>query len=47
MIGVERAAFAVGSLGLVAAVLGWMLDAPVFHGAWLAALVFFAGWPLG
>ncbi len=46
MIGVERAAFGVGLLGLLAAASGWMLGAPA-RGAWLAALVFFAGWPLG
>ena len=47
MTGLERASFAVGLAGLVAAAFGWVLDPSVFHGAWLAALVFFAGWPLG
>lgn len=33
--------------GLAFAALGWLLAPRAFYGAWLAATVFLAGWPLG
>ena len=46
----ERAQFVAwcaGSIGLVLALLGWLLEPTVFPHAWLAALSSWIGWPLG
>lgn len=43
----QRAGWGVGVAGLVAAALGWILDAPRFHAGWLAAVTLFSAWPLG
>jgi len=42
----ERAAWIVGGVGLAGSLLGWILT-PMFAHAWLAALAFWIGWPLG
>ena len=44
---VERGAWAVGGIGLLASLLGWVFDPAGFAHAWLAAVVLAIGWPLG
>lgn len=43
----ERYGWIAGTVGLLLAALGWMLEPSVFPHAWLAATVAFAMWPLG
>ncbi len=40
-------ALVVGGVGLLLAMLGWLIDPLRFHFAWLAALVAWLAWPLG
>jgi hypothetical protein len=47
MSGIERHAWIVGGIGLLGAAFGWVIDAPAFYAAWLAALTAWIGWPLG
>ncbi len=43
----QRAAWIAGGVGLLVALLGWLLEPSVFPYAWLAALTAWIGWPLG
>ena len=43
----ERGAWAAGVVGLLAAAIGWWASPAAFPHAWLAALTFWIGWPLG
>ncbi|HET7883465.1 MAG TPA: hypothetical protein VFL55_21445 [Acetobacteraceae bacterium] len=43
----RRIALVVGCVGLLMAMLGWILEPAVFPFAWLAAVTFWIGWPLG
>jgi hypothetical protein len=43
----ECGAWIVGGIGLLLALLGWLLEPDVFADAWLAALTAWIGWPLG
>ncbi|MGA3401696.1 MAG: hypothetical protein ABSC95_20990 [Acetobacteraceae bacterium] len=43
----ERIAWIAGGIGLLLALLGWLLEPEVFPAAWLAALTAWIGWPLG
>jgi hypothetical protein len=43
----ELMAWAVGTIGLALALLGWLLEPTMFPHAWLAALSSWIGWPLG
>jgi hypothetical protein len=44
---VQMMACGLGTVGLGAALLGWLLEPSVFPHAWLAALSAWIGWPLG
>jgi hypothetical protein len=44
---VERAAWIIGALGLVGAAVGWGVAPRSFAYGWLAAFIFWIGWPLG
>lgn len=46
-IGARNWAWIVGGLGLLLAVLGWIVDPTRFAFAWVAALATWIGWPLG
>jgi hypothetical protein len=43
----ERSAWIVGAAGLIGSVVLWMVSPAFFPHAWLAALSFWLGWPLG
>ena len=43
----ERLAWLIGGVGLLIALLGWLLEPAAFPFAWLAALSAWIGWPLG
>lgn len=43
----ERLAWLIGGIGLLVAMLGWVLEPAAFPFAWLAALSAWIGWPLG
>jgi hypothetical protein len=43
----QMTAWIVGAVGLVLALVGWLLEPSVFPHAWLAALSAWIGWPLG
>jgi hypothetical protein len=43
----ERVAWTAGCLGLLLALLGWLLEPAIFPHSWLAALAAWIGWPLG
>ena len=43
----EQVAWILGGVGLLASILGWILAPRLFPYAWLAALIFWIGWPLG
>jgi len=43
----ERAAWAVGILGLIGTAIGWIIAPSAFPHAWLAALTVWMGWPVG
>jgi hypothetical protein len=45
--GTERIAWIAGGAGLVASVVGWIVDPAAFAFAWLSALILAIGWPLG
>jgi hypothetical protein len=42
----ERTAWMLGGLGVLGCAIGWLLT-PLFSHAWLAAFIFWMGWPLG
>ncbi|MEO8714179.1 MAG: hypothetical protein ABI369_04120 [Acetobacteraceae bacterium] len=42
----ERTAWILGGLGVLGCVIGWIVT-PLFPHAWLAAFIFWMGWPLG
>jgi hypothetical protein len=44
---VEQGAWALGTLGVAGSALGWALRPAEFPHAWLAALAFWVGWPIG
>jgi len=44
---IRPVAFGLGALGLIGALVGWILAPTSFAGAWLASLTWFIGWPLG
>jgi hypothetical protein len=43
----ERTAWLIGIVGLIGAVVGWIVAPSVFPHAWLAALAVWMGWPVG
>src|SRR5690348_15243066 len=43
----ERLAWVAGAVGVVGSALGWILAPHLSAHAWLAALAFWIGWPLG
>jgi hypothetical protein len=43
----ERSAWVVGAAGLIGSVVVWVVSPASFPHAWLAALTFWLGWPLG
>jgi len=44
---IERLSWGLGGLGLMAAAIGWWIAPRDFYGAWLAAFIALAAWPLG
>ncbi len=44
---VERVAWVVGAVGLLASIIGWIVTPHLFPHAWLAAVSCWVGWPLG
>ena len=43
----ERSAWAVGGVGLLGSAIVWVVSPTLFPHAWLAAVTFWLGWPLG
>jgi hypothetical protein len=46
-VGAERGAWILGAVGIAGSTMGWVLRPAEFPNAWLAALAFWVGWPLG